>query len=76
MNLNEFLKDAGMKQNVFCERAGVSPPTIYKILLGGDYCLSTARKIIKGSKGKISIEALLKAVRQLEEPTLRHQAEK
>ena len=65
MNLYEYLMTSPpprYKQNEFAKMAGVATATITNILKGGDYRLSIAHKIVKAGKGKITLEALAKAI--------------
>ncbi len=72
LNLKEYLKESGMMQKTFAERAGVTPMTIHNILIGNDYSFSIAGKLVKAgveitminqNKGKLSLQALLKAIK-------------
>ena len=70
LNLREFFEHASpqIKKNSFAEKCGISYPTLNRVINGGDYSMSVAKKIVEGSQGKISPTALLMALKPLKEP--------
>lgn len=62
MNLNEFLTSQCIKQSAFAKKADICEVTILKVKRGYDFRISTAKKIVHASEGKISYEALAEYV--------------
>ena len=76
MNLREFLEESGMKQIVLASRAKVPQGTITKLLYGADIKLSTAMRICKASKNKITPQDLYQTLMGDDEDQNRKKTEK
>ncbi len=59
LSLREYFQKTGVKMNWFASHIGVSYSSIAKIVTGAEPTLSTANKIVEGTKGVVSYEKLM-----------------
>lgn len=67
MSINEYIEKTGITYRAFSKLCGVSPSMLYRLRVGTrgkSISLDIAQKIVKGTKGLVTIEDLMKVYKK------------